>query len=88
MILVKITNEISIISFFNILKFYCSEYFKDRDGIPWVSLYVQGFADVPVSWHLQPHTFFADGDNNYVIILKPKDICISTSLHSNNKMLK
>ena len=67
---------------------FFSAYFTDRDSIPWVSLHVQGFADVPVSWNLKPHTFFADGDNSYTIILKPKNSFILASLLSNNKMLK
>ncbi|KAK3922388.1 Ribonuclease P protein subunit p40 [Frankliniella fusca] len=64
------------------------EYFSDREGIPWVSLYVQGFADIPVSWNSRPHVFYTDGDNSYTIILKPVNAITIISHISNNKMIK
>ena len=77
-------TPLQIINLFNSL----SEYFKDRDDIPWVSLYVQGFADMPIGWESKPHTFNTDGDCSYSIIFKPKNDVILASLHSNTKMLK
>lgn len=65
-----------------------SEYFLDRNEVPWVSLYVQGFADVPVAWSHRPHVFFTDGDNSFAVILKPKNAFISASHYSNNKLIK
>ncbi|KAF5281241.1 hypothetical protein FQA39_LY05127 [Lamprigera yunnana] len=42
-----------------------------KEDYPWVSVYVQGFSDVPVSWNKQEHHFYTNGDNAYVIIVTP-----------------
>ncbi|XP_034230863.1 ribonuclease P protein subunit p40-like isoform X2 [Thrips palmi] len=64
------------------------EYFNDRDTIPWISIYVQGFSDVPVGWNFKPHNFYSDGDNSYTIVMKPKNAFVLTSYSSNNKLIK
>ncbi|XP_014467541.1 PREDICTED: ribonuclease P protein subunit p40-like [Dinoponera quadriceps] len=61
------------------------KYVLSQGTLPWVSLHVQGFADSPVSWSLQEHTFFVDGDNSYTIILQHNgESIIRRSLCSNN----
>ncbi|XP_052122700.1 ribonuclease P protein subunit p40 isoform X2 [Frankliniella occidentalis] len=64
------------------------EYFSERNGIPWISMYVQGFADIPISWNTRPHVFYTDGDNSYTVILKPVNTYKLVSHISNNKMIK
>jgi len=63
----------------------CRQYVSHRTSIPWVSLYVQGFADSPVSWGLKEHQFYTDGDNNYVLFLQPKGSYLACSYISSNK---
>ncbi|GLV41539.1 hypothetical protein CBL_06768 [Carabus blaptoides fortunei] len=38
---------------------------------PWVSLYVQGFSDVPIAWKHQEHHYYTNGDNAHVAVLQP-----------------
>lgn len=61
---------------------------SQRTSIPWVSLYVQGFADSPVSWGLKEHQFYTNGDNNYVLFLQPKGSYLACSYISSNKRPK
>ncbi|XP_054284120.1 ribonuclease P protein subunit p40-like isoform X3 [Macrosteles quadrilineatus] len=50
--------------------FYCvlRSYIEERTDALWAAMHVQGFADAPVSWGLQEHTFHSDGNNDYTII--------------------
>ena len=42
-------------------------FFKEK-SLPWFSMDVQGFLDSPVSWGMQEHNHYIDGDNSYTII--------------------
>lgn len=64
------------------------QYVSQRTSIPWVSLYVQGFADSPVSWGLKEHQFYSNGDNNYVLFLSPTGSYLACSYISSNKRPK
>ncbi|KAJ9584679.1 hypothetical protein L9F63_020982, partial [Diploptera punctata] len=64
------------------------KYVPGRQDIPWLSMYVQGFADSPVSWNLKEHSFYTDGDNNYIIYMKPDGSYLSCSYISSNKRPK
>ncbi|XP_066602370.1 ribonuclease P protein subunit p40-like isoform X3 [Prorops nasuta] len=67
---------------YNLLKTYISE----QNSSTWISLDVQGFLDCPISWQLNEHTYFMDGDNSYTIVLLSNDkSVIRKSLSSNNK---
>lgn len=61
------------------------EYILSRNTSLWFSLDVQGFADSPISWGLQEHTFFIDGDNSYTIIFQSKNESIIRQSSSSNK---
>ncbi|KDR22204.1 ribonuclease P protein subunit p40-like [Zootermopsis nevadensis] len=64
------------------------QYVLQRTSIPWISLYVQGFADSPVSWGLKEHQFYTNGDNNYVLFLHPTGNYLACSYISPNKRPK
>ncbi|KAJ1519898.1 hypothetical protein ONE63_004138 [Megalurothrips usitatus] len=64
------------------------EYLGERDTVPWVSLYVQGFADVPACWNAKPQEYFSDGDNSYTVVLKPGSGFVLVSQYSNTKIIK
>lgn len=61
---------------------------SQRTSLPWVSLYVQGFADSPVSWGLKEHQFYTNGDNNYVLFLHPSGSYLACSYISSNNRPK
>ncbi|XP_069694723.1 ribonuclease P protein subunit p40-like isoform X1 [Periplaneta americana] len=63
-------------------------YVSQRSSIPWVSLYVQGFADSPINWGLKEHQFYTNGDNSYVIFLKPNNRYLTCSYISPSKRPK
>jgi ribonuclease P/MRP protein subunit RPP40 len=64
------------------------KYVSQRTSLPWVSLYVQGFADSPVSWGLKEHQFYTNGDNNYVLFLHPSGSYLACSYISSNNRPK
>jgi len=66
---------------YNVLK----EYILSRSTLSWITLDVQGFADSPISWGLQEHMFFIDGDNSYTIVFQPKGESIIRQSSSSNK---
>lgn len=68
---------------YNVLK----QYVLLRNTLPWVSLYVQGFADSPISYDLKEHMFFTDGDNSFTIVFRPKgEVVIQRNLCSNHQV--
>lgn len=75
-----------IIFYFYIFQIdYFRNFLRQRPDIPWASLFVQGYADSPISWHLKEHNYFTDGDNDYTLILKPNGDFLSQSILSSSR---
>ncbi|XP_023318888.1 ribonuclease P protein subunit p40-like isoform X2 [Trichogramma pretiosum] len=49
-------------------EFYAAERAKIGADNSWFAADVQGFADSPVSWALNEHSFYVDGDNSYTVV--------------------
>ncbi|CAH1175714.1 unnamed protein product [Phaedon cochleariae] len=42
-------------------------------NLPWISIYIQGFSDSPVSWTNEEQHYYTNGDNGYIIIFNKEN---------------
>ncbi|TPX67249.1 hypothetical protein SpCBS45565_g03965 [Spizellomyces sp. 'palustris'] len=47
------------------------------EGLPWAAILVWGFRDAPVSWREEDHGYFLGGENDYVLVFRGEQQCIS-----------
>uniref|UniRef100_A0A1B6DCK5 Uncharacterized protein n=2 Tax=Clastoptera arizonana TaxID=38151 RepID=A0A1B6DCK5_9HEMI len=64
------------------------KYVESRSEMLWGCLHVQGFTDSPVSWNLQEHTFYTNGDNHYTIFIQPNKKFLTCKAYTSGKLLK
>lgn len=47
--------------------------YNSKNNKAWISIYVQGFSDAPITWANEEQNYFTSGDNGYTIIFNQND---------------
>ncbi|XP_055303662.1 ribonuclease P protein subunit p40 isoform X2 [Sitodiplosis mosellana] len=64
------------------------DYANQNVEIPWISLYVHGDPNSPVSFGGIEHSFTTNGDNSYAVFVSSNNKCLYYEFLSSNKALK
>ncbi|XP_058444821.1 ribonuclease P protein subunit p40-like isoform X2 [Malaya genurostris] len=63
-------------------------FLEKEKHVPWLGMYVHGFADSPISFGMRENYFHTDGDNSYAVVVNPKGEYLWYQLVGNNKLPK